>query len=202
MRKLVDFINDKWTDPVWSKVFAAAIIGAFSLIWILLKSLFENIPFSKTLKSTYNYLDTNSFNINMLTFVIILFFILVLLIPMIVLKIIQFNLTNIKAPALLKSNKLEFDINGDWICHFTLNETGETDSENVTIVDGNKYLIDGKLYFMLTDIIVNIDKKEIEFTKTSLKGRKHTREVLQIKNNDDFSGPNDAGFQVRYTRQK
>lgn len=128
MRQILSFIQNRWTDPVWSKVFAAGIVGIVSSIGIFVWSLIKRIPFADILDELIEYLTANKIELDYLTLVLICFSILVILIPMIRLKVVSFQLKNIKVPDRLKSN--QFDIinflDGTWLCEYT----GKSDSSN------------------------------------------------------------------------
>lgn len=196
---IIRFIERKWTDPVWSKVFAAGICaiatGIFTWIW----SLIKNIP----LAEIYHNLNTQKASISYLWIIIISIVLLSLIIPMISLGIISFQLKNLKIPARLKTGAFDLEalVNGIWQCSYRPNIHRPWGSETALIKQGNKYFIDGRLYFVLTDIDYNPDTNTISWTKTSYpQTTKHTRETLKISSKTLLEGSDDYNNIIKYEK--
>lgn len=47
-----------WGDPVWSKVIAGGILSICGLIGILIKSIYDNMPFGKVFKALFSFMST------------------------------------------------------------------------------------------------------------------------------------------------
>lgn len=204
MDKLREYIDKKWIDPVWSKVIAALIIAILGSIYLFISSLFKQIPFTLFWTQTISYLQSEYITVNLLTIVIILLIFLVTIIPMLRLQIVRFQLKHLKVPIGLRSN--DFDIttfmSGEWICSYTKIEDGWKGQESLVISEGNKYIIRNKVVFILTDFVVDAKKKKIQWTKTTLNRTKHSRETLEIKNNNELFGKDDVGYIITYLRTK
>ena len=203
MRKILNFIKRNWTDPVWSKVFAAGIIALISSLSILVWSLAKKIPFSEILGKTYTYLTTNKIELSYLTLAIILIFILIILIPLVGLKIVSFQLKNLKLPRSLKSPQFNLEelLNGTWECQYKRISNGAIGKEVATIKEGNKYYLNNKLYFVLTNPEIVNANKQISWDKTTYPhNAKHSRETLQILSNKELRGTDDQGYEIKYTK--
>jgi len=201
MKKIKSFIKSNWTDPVWSKVFAAGIISLISTFAFLLWALIKKVPFVELWNKTIAYLNNNSFQVSYLTLAIVLVCFLIILIPMIGLKIISFQLKTQKTSNKLKTQEFNIDtlLNGKWECKYT-NSTGGG-SEITEIKEGNKYFLNNKLYFVLTDIVVEFNNKSISWTKTSYPhATKHSRENLVIMNDHELKGKDDIGYELTYSK--
>jgi hypothetical protein len=203
MNRIINFINTKWTDAVWSKVFATGIIAIFSAIGLLLTAIYKRIPIASIWNKSIYFLNSHTFSINYLTFVIILIILLIILIPMISLKIIQFQLKHIKFPKHLKEqrfNLLEY-LKGNWNLKYTHIASQISEIELVEIINGNQYYINKVLTFILTDIQFDESKKELRWTKTIyLNNQKHSRETLVLYD-QTMEGTDDVAYKIYYTRQ-
>lgn len=67
----LEWIKRNWTDPVWSKVFAAGIIVVIANIFLLLKSVFQSIPLQDSYEKTIKFLVDTKYEVNLLTTVLI-----------------------------------------------------------------------------------------------------------------------------------
>ncbi|NOT52684.1 MAG: hypothetical protein HOP10_15580 [Chitinophagaceae bacterium] len=203
MKRLIQFVKKNWTDPVWSKVFAAGIIALLSAIGLYIYSLIKQIPFIDIWSKSISFLTTNTFSINYLTILLITFGLLIIIIPMISLKIIRFQLKHLKLPSSLKSHKFDLQtlLKGQWQLVYTFKQNNSVDKEFVTFVNGNQYYINKQLIFVLTDIEFDETKKELKWTKTIYaNNQKHSRETLLIVNNNSINGEDDIGYSLNYTK--
>lgn len=201
--KLIKFINNNWTDPVWSKVFAAGIIGLLSSIGLFVYSLISEIPFQSLWASSLSYLKTQKLEVTYLTILLIIFVLLIILIPMVWLKIISFQLKSIKVPSKLKTKdfNIESFLNGKWKCSYTRLSDGWKGCEILDIRNGNNYYLNNKLYFILTDIEVDLKNKKISWTKTVYPSNlKHSRESLKINSDELLIGTDNTGYEIMYSK--
>jgi hypothetical protein len=67
----LEWIKRKWTDPVWSKVFASGIIAIILYIYLLLKSAYESIPVKDSYEKTVEFLVNTKYQVNLFTIVVI-----------------------------------------------------------------------------------------------------------------------------------
>ncbi|MDR6763887.1 hypothetical protein J2Y38_004111 [Flavobacterium sp. 2755] len=62
--KILDFktiiLQKYWTDPVWSKVISAIIIGIGTTIYLLVKSIYNKVPFSYVTQQLLSYLQSGT----------------------------------------------------------------------------------------------------------------------------------------------
>lgn len=122
---------------------------------------------------------------------------------MISLKIISFQLKNLKLPSSLKSSQFDLEklLNGSWKCEYSNQSDNSKGQEIPTIEEGNKYYLNNKLYFVLTNIQLSKSNKEISWTKTTYPhNTKHSRETLTITNNGELNGFDDQGYKIKYTK--
>lgn len=77
--KYMNIIKKYWSDPVWSKVISAIIIGIGTTIltgiYILIKSIYEKVAFKSVAGEVINYFKSNTeINILMLWISLIIIF--------------------------------------------------------------------------------------------------------------------------------
>jgi hypothetical protein len=193
MKKVIVLVKENWSDPVWSKVFAAIIISGLGSIGVAIWSLIKQVPFV----SFFTYLQSNEIKLNYLSIVISIVILLAILVPMVTLKLVTFQLKRSRAPIQLTSK--QFNINGKWAC--TFQNRLNNGAEIAVINDGNKYHLNGQLYFVLTDIHVDLKEKTIEWSKISFPQIvKHSRETLQIVSDRELVGRDDIGYDVSYKK--
>ncbi len=200
MNKIRIWINNKWTDPVWSKVFAGIILAFLSAFGALIWSLIKQIPIIDLYEKSINtYLQISYFSIILMT---ILF--LSLIIPAILMNIIRFQLKNLKFPKGFRTNKFDLQsfLNGNWDLIYENSTSNYKDGEYLSFLNGNQYLINNRLTYVMTDIDFNDSKKILKWTKTRYSNsQKHSREELIIKDNNTMEGIDDVGFSLIYKRR-
>jgi hypothetical protein len=200
MNSVIKFIRNNWRDQVWSTVFSTGIIAAITSISLLIWSLVKRIPYGGIWKA----LLTETVQVRYLTIVITVILILAFLLPMIVFGVISFQLKHLKLSKALEASSVNYEtfINGQWRCEFRKETTGEGGGESLTISEGNKYKIGGKLVFVLTNIIYDKKAGKISWVKTSYpSGTKYSRETLSILGEQILSGKDDTGFVITYIKK-
>lgn len=204
MRKLIQFINRRWADPVWSKVFAAGIIALISSIALYLYSVLAKIAFRQLWTGTLNYLSNTYLSISYLALLIIAFILLIVLIPMISLKMIRFQLRHSKFPKNLKAKNFNFEnfIQGKWELIYKHINPALSGSEILEIIDGTQYFINDNLVFVLTDIDFNENKNELQWTKVRYQtNKRHSLETLSVLPTEkSILGTDDLGYNLKYTK--
>ena len=200
MKKIIQWVKDNWTDPVWSKIFAGIILGILGTIVTIVVSLCKQIPIADIYdKATNTYLQISYFTILMTVIVI-----LAILIPAFSMDIIRFQLKHEKVSDKLKSQdfNLEDFLKGQWLLTYTnTNPAFNNGNEPVTFVNGNQYFIRGQLSFIMTDITFNSSKRELKWTKTIYaNNKKHAVETLKIIGDNVMEGTDDYGYKLNYTK--
>lgn len=199
MEKIKGWVRNNWTDPVWSKVFAGIILGALGAVGVVALSLFKQIPIDDLYRrSLTTYIQLNYFSI-----ILTVLFLLSLLIPAVFMDIIHFQLKHLKFPKRTVSERLDLQkfLEGQWFLTYTHKTPERNGSEPVTLVNGNQYYIRGRLVFVLTGIRFDEKENEIEWTKTNYQNnRNHSRETLQIMDENIINGSDDLGFSINYVR--
>ena len=202
MRKVANFIKQNWADPVWSKVFSAGIVAILSSLILFIWSLIKQIPIFQLSCKAYIYLTNNTVELTYFTILISLIIFFILIIPMVSLRIISFQLKNLRVSNSLKTDQFNVEtlLNGVWMCEYIHRGSLEKGQEVSTIKEGNKYYISNVLYFVLTDIEIS-NSRNISWTKTTYPtNRKHSRESLTIVNKNELQGSDDVGYEIRYFR--
>jgi hypothetical protein len=203
MKRTLNWVKQSWTDQVWSKVFAAGIIGLISTVSIFLWSIIKNIPFGGIIKSLITFLNSRSFTISYLTITVIIIVLLIIVIPMLRLRIISIQLKHLRVPPNLREKAVDIFnlLNGDWKCEYKRDPDEIPGREIAKITNGNHYIINGKLYFVLTGIKRDLSKNQISWTKTTYPhNTKHSRETLKIVSAGELSGSDDQGYSIKYMK--
>lgn len=199
MNKIIKWVKNNWTDPVWSKVFATIILSLLGALGFFVESKIEQIPIAELYQKSLNtYVSINYF-----TIIITILILLTFLVPAILMDIIRFQLKHLKFPIKFKSEKFDLQqfLSGQWFLVYTHKQSTLNGNESVIFVNGNHYYIGNTLVFILTDIDFNESKKELKWAKTRYDNNKiHSKETLTIADNNTISGVDDLGFAINYVR--
>jgi len=198
---ILKWIKKNWTDPVWSKVFAAGIISVITAFLAFIYSLVKEIPFARFISETHLYLRNRYIEINLFTLTIILFILVTIATPMLLFRV---RLKNMKLPKRFRTKEIDLAliINGEWLCEYVNSTTKDKGSEIAKIEHGNNYLLGGKLYFVLTDIEFDKKTKQLKWTKTTFPhNTKHARETLTFNGEEVLLGYDDTGYEIKYTKR-
>ncbi len=199
MKRLLKWVKYNWKDPVWNKVFAGVILVTLTGIGSFALSLFKQIP----INDLYNKSITTYVQINYFSVIITALILLSLLISAIWMDLIHFQLKKIKFPSHIKSQKFDLKnfLKGHWFLRYKHSQPEKNGDEPVEFINGNQYYIDKELIFVLTDIVFDESKKELEWTKTNyVDNKKHSREILKITDENTIIGIDDDGFSINYKR--
>jgi len=158
---MIKWIKKNWTHPFWSSIFAGIVLAVLGGLISLALSLVKQI----SLADMYDKAVTNYIQVSYLTMIISFIVLLSLILSVILLSIIRFRLKHLKLTNELKTKQFDLQdfLKGKWLLTYShYSEPTMNGQEPVTFVNGNQYNIDNKWIFVLTDIDLNNEIKELK----------------------------------------
>ena len=192
---MVQWIKKKWSDSVWSKVFAGIILAILTGIIGLIISFFEQI----SLADLYDKARTNYIQVSYIAIAISFIVLLSLILPVIIINIICFQLKPTKHET--EQFNLHDFLKGQWR-HTYKSPENEGGEETVIFSFCFRYHANNKKWaFILTDIEFDINSNKLKWTKIKSDTKEeHGTEMLDIIDNNTIRGKDMVGYVMTYTR--